>query len=80
MIKEQQEQEILKEFEELGYKINYFTKKRIVLINFVLSEVIDIVKEYKFYSKYDLETNIYSNLTIPEHRLLHKLFEIWNWI
>lgn len=73
-LKQQLEQEILKEFEELGYEINSLDEEMIVLYSKKRNNNhIFIDKLTKSYSSHE-------DITLQEHQLLHRLFEIWNWI
>lgn len=79
MIREQKEQKIFKEFEELGYRIFAIENYNICL--------------YKYYEKYNEEYAITIDLKnkcyycddmdividMKIHQLLHKLFELWGW-
>lgn len=73
------EQEILKDFEELGYEITrknniiYLTKEDIAL---------KIECDLKRYGKYDdwLYEIPYIEITMQEHKLLNELFTIWGWL
>lgn len=79
MIREQEEQKIFKEFEELGYEIDEIKGYNICL--------------YKYYEKYDEDYAIIIDLKnkcyycecmdvvidMKIHQLLHKLFKLWGW-
>ncbi len=69
------EQEIFKEFETLGYQhIDYRNVDEMRLLTFVnKGKKINIWfdRSYSIPNDYDL--------TLREHQLLHKLFEIWGW-
>lgn len=82
MIKDQQEQAIIKEFEELGYEIKFKSDN---VLKFIIKDedtVLTIYKTSKDYRKvYYGETKIIPEvITLQEHQLLHRLFKIWNWI
>lgn len=81
MIKEQEEEKILKEFEELGYShIEYsFDKNVLMMLNPKCEEYITIDLVEKYYSCY-FENGGCSKLSLEVHQLLHKLFEIWGWL
>lgn len=81
------EEEVLKDFEKLGYKINknysnYFIWLDIEDEKDILR--IDIEKIPFSYCKFDIrkkdchERPIIINM--HEHKLLHELFEIWGWL
>lgn len=84
--KEKEEQKIFKEFEELGYKWKE-DEIFITLINQKNGKCIKINKNLKDYKCYDLfmtPTLLHTNnialwVTLQEHQLLHRLFEIWGW-
>lgn len=77
--KEQEEQKIFKEFEELGYKVEKHNDS-IDFRNTEKEEVIFINLLKKMYAKTDT-TNLCIPLmfTLKEHQPLHKLFELWGW-
>lgn len=84
MIKEQEEQKIFKEFEELGYenKIHPTYSHMVYLVSddedpdLVLT--IYINKESRAYWKTYTGAE-FECFTLREHLLLHKLFELWGW-
>lgn len=71
MIKEQEEQKVLKEFEELGYE--YEKIFCIQIINEKKGTEIYLTEECKGYI-------VKGHLNMQEHQLLHKLFELWGWL
>lgn len=80
MIREQEEQKIFKEFEELGYKI-FYNGAYVVLVNdFKKINIFTVGNAYSYTccSTTPPTTNAY--LTMKEHQLLHRLFEIWGWL
>ena len=78
MIKEQEEQKIFKEFEELGYTI-----ENIGSILYLRNKEQDVdIKIWIFGKEYSCSIynrSLVSMITLQEHQLLHKLFEIWGW-
>lgn len=84
MIKEQEKQKIFKEFEELGYKIQKSVmgfNNIIYISNIENMSTIVIDTKNKLYSKhYTISFDSSMPITLQEHQLLHKLFEIWGWI
>lgn len=69
------EQEILNDFEKLGYEI---TRKNNIIYLTKEDTVLKIECDLKRYSKcdvwlYDLD------ITMQEHKLLNELFEVWGW-
>lgn len=78
LTKQQQEQKILKKFEELGYEIERNTDiSEIYLINKKADCKIVINKFNKCYYVREFYTPEYQTLLLNEHQLLHRLFEIW---
>ena len=67
------EQEILKDFEKLGYEIKDYDGVCITL-KLGKIEVIDIWKAHK---SYEITQGI--EITMQEHKLLNELFEVWQW-
>ena len=72
------EQEILKDFETLGYKVAFVSEENRLLLYKSNDDTIFIYKNTKEYEKCDIIQSI--NLTIQEHKLLHELFEVWQWV
>ena len=70
------EQQILKKFEELGYRYDK-CMDGCQFINDTTKEVIAIDK--KRYAKCDMSANWTSFITLQEHQLLHELFTVWGW-
>ena len=70
------EQEILKDFEELGYEIRI--EKDFIDMNGYddISLFIDLENKTYSKSKY-LQVE---DITMQEHKLLNELFEVWGWI
>lgn len=80
MIKEQEEQKIFEEFEELGYRIYGKNDYYIFLVNNQTNRTINIHLKSKMYEKfYKGIATITSAFTMKEHQLLHKLFTLWGW-
>ena len=80
MIREQEEQKILKEFKKIGYESQSSPKNEKEFSMLSLNALIVINKKTKEYIK----VNCYSlsefvPISLKEHQLLHKLFEIWGW-
>lgn len=80
------EQEVLKDFEKLGYKIkhNYDYELMLEKENKVQGGTYNITidKEFKVYTKstcFDYK-NHFMHITMQEHKLLNELFKIWWWI
>ena len=74
-IKEQEEQEIFKKFEELGYEVRQgkiLGQSQVIIEDDWLEIVI-----YKYEGTYRVWRG---SVPIKIHQLLHKLFEIWGWI
>ena len=67
------EQEILKDFENLGYKVKGNSDALLVLS--MNDFEIDIRKYGKKYSVSDWDF-----IDMQEHKLLHELFTCWGWI
>ena len=77
------EEEILKDFEKLGYYLNLkkegFLYYGIILSNKNIKELeIHISFSMKSYAKY--EQGLCDTITMQEHKLLNELFTIWGWI
>ena len=76
------EQEIIKEFEKLGYKVEQDNDMFLEIGHFddeLEYEYICFNKDEHTYEKYMLggETMAF---TMQEHKLLNELFECWRWI
>lgn len=73
------EQEILKDFEALGYVVARNDWEKLVLNKF--DEVIKIDKIDKWYKKFlAYSGGISEIITMQEHKLLNELFEVWGWL
>lgn len=94
-LKPRTEEDILKDFEKLGYTCVYNNDSGFILekreyIYVDEKEIITrihIHKNYKHYIKsntilrhYDNDTWYGIRITIEENKLLHELFECWGWI
>lgn len=73
------EEEIIKEWQALNYKIEFQSDKYLVLRNRDLGVEFYIEKLNKKYGKYDVATLIYENITFEEHQLLTKTFKWLRW-
>ena len=83
-IKEQEEQKIFKEFEELGYHIHYFYDDKGIITAKRITKYISSKKDngYQLEIYCSFKDKTYSSnfiLDMQLHQLLHKLFEIWGW-
>lgn len=81
MIKQQQEQAIFKEFEELGYEMWHYKKENV----FEFNKYDTSNGNFFFLGKieFDLDDKEYWSdikFTMKEHQLLHFLLEIWGWL
>ena len=81
------EQEVLKDFEELGFEVVCDSDKELILERkfqhcHMIIQRIHINKQLISYSKsqflYDYDSPF--NLDMQEHKLLNELFKIWWWI
>ena len=72
------EEEVLKDFEELGFDIIYTRQYAIELNNDNCT--IRISKYSKWYRCYDKYNKLALPVTMQEHKLLTELFQIWNWL
>lgn len=72
------EQDILKDFEKLGYEVIQNNNIKIVLQNDDIE--IYIYKSFKEYGKEDIFSNEANRFDMQEHKLLHELFTCWGWI
>lgn len=80
--KHRTEEEILKDFEKMGYEVRK-TDKTLTFRKHEDEEIfIRIEYEFKRYSKYDagLYEMPYEDISIQEHKLLNELFSLWGWI
>ena len=78
------EQEILKDFESLGYAIIKNDEYRLILVN-EWNHIIEIDKACKryqcyYYTEYTNQFELSTYIDIQEHKLLNELFEVWQWI
>ena len=71
------EEEILKEFEELGYDIFNAPGLLKLNINGLTIIVAKYTRCYECYCDEDRESYVIDML---EHKLLHELFECWGWL
>ena len=71
------EQEILKDFEKLGYKVKNDSEVLRLKNNFI---EIYVYKKDKEYGKEDIFSCEANRFTMPEHKLLNELFNIWGWL
>lgn len=71
---EQEEQKIFKEFEELGYRVCYNKNdfNILALYNDKQGSTINVFEDKTYNCSY-------TDITLKEHQLLHKLFELWGW-
>ena len=69
------EQDILKDFEKLGYVIVDNNKYELILVKDMKFHLI-INKELKHY----MVVALTPTLTMQEHKLLSELFECWGWL
>lgn len=76
-ITKQQEQEIFKEFEDLGYEIK--KEDTITVITNYITTTITINLTRKYYVCTGNDGLSFQCISLQEHQLLHKLFEIWSW-
>lgn len=73
------EQEILKDFEALGYVVARNDWEKLVLNKF--DKIIKIDKIDKWYKKFlAYSGGISEIITMQEHKLLNELFEVWGWL
>lgn len=71
------EQDVLKDFEALGYEIINRGSHSLFQQGFI---VIYIYKPYREYYKEDILGHEPNRLTMQEHKLLNELFNIWGWL
>lgn len=71
---EQEEQKIFKEFEKLGYSVCYNKNdvNILALYNNKQGSTINVFADKTYSCRY-------TDITVKEHQLLHKLFELWGW-
>lgn len=72
------EQEILNDFEEIGYNITHYPVNKCYNLT-GMGFVITINKNEK---KYGMKTQFRNHIRIDiqTHKLLHELFEVWQWL
>ena len=81
------EQEILKDFEALGWEVKKY-ENQITLEQEIIEEYDDLIMyptikidfEDKTYTCYDEYDQCYMYLTMQEHKLLNELFECYGWL
>lgn len=79
------EQEVFKEWHKLGYHIHHFYDNDTGIIKAKrVTKYIPSKKDNGFQLEIycDFNSKTYScnfNMTMQEHQLLHKLFELWGW-
>lgn len=73
------EDDILKDFEKLGYKIVVNNASMIYLTN-KSGITLHINKLMKWYGRYNEDNEIARYIYMQEHKLLNELFEVWQWI
>lgn len=73
------EEEVLKDFEKLGYDIIYYRQHYIKLDN-NNNYIIRISKCSKTYKSYEGDSKLALPIEIEEHKLLNELFSIWGWL
>lgn len=75
------EEEILKDFEKMSYKI-VKNDEKLTLKHEIANAQIEIYKKSKCYlCEIDLGFNIIpSFIEFQEHKLIHELFECWGWL
>ena len=79
------EQDVLKDFEALGYKVVCNNERELVLEDEYYRHHIDrihISKDLRLYTKFQhlYRVDEPKNLDMQEHNLLNELFKIWGWI
>ena len=72
------EEEILKDFEKLGYKVVGNSDVFIKLYN--NGDTIRISKYSRWYSAYEEDERVSIPIDMQEHKLLHELFTCWRWL
>ena len=72
------EEEVLNDFEKLGYEVKENTNIELVLgTKFFF---IKFKKLSKVYHTYYEDGKLSSTINMQEHKLLTELFQIWNWL
>ena len=72
------EEEVLKDFKKLGYKITSNDE-----VSMYLEKQLYIIRVFKISKCYDCQYKYSSSsfiLDLEDHKLLHELFEIWRWL
>ena len=72
------EEEVLKDFEKLGYEVIQNNDTRLVLQNDDIE--IYFYKYDREYGKEDIFSNEANRIDMQEHKLLTELFQIWKWL
>ena len=72
------EEEILKDFRILGYKVRENNSKRLKLQ--VSDYTIDISKINRVYRCYLEDEETICCIELEEHTLIHELFKCWGWL
>ena len=76
------EQEVFKKLFKIGFSVHY-SKDNEFLVDFYNVEEMSVIKIDKKNKRYIKVDSIYYTSFVPislkEHQLLHKLFEIWGW-
>ena len=73
------EQEVLKKFEELGYKVKNIYDD-LILTCIEKNTIIGVDKIRKTYFAREFDVKEYQLLDMQEHQLLTELFKCWGWI
>lgn len=76
------EQDILKDFEELGYKIEIDEVYKIIRLykNITSILIFEKARSYEKYYKKDDGWYYSAIITHHEHKLLNELFTVWGWL
>ena len=72
------EEEILKEFEKLGYEIQQNNKIRLIMYWGDIQIYID--KFEQTFGKEDISYKEANRFDMQEHKLLNELFKCWEWL
>lgn len=72
------EEQVLKDFERLGYEIIQNNDTRLVLQNDDIE--IYFYKKDKEYDKEDIFSNEANRIDILEHILINELIKVWGWL
>ena len=67
------EQEILKDFEALGWKVDKNDRVDLILANLICTKI-HIWKTERIFQ------TIHHYITMQEHKLLNELFSLWGWL